>query len=83
MITTMRGRHCQVRTDEIGNLLRAPLHLEDEVPWSGHANVRLRDLVEPLLHQVLQTPGLLIRERLPGNVGCDIAGPAYRECEIL
>jgi fructose-1,6-bisphosphatase/inositol monophosphatase family enzyme len=54
--------------DEIGNPLRAPLNLEAEVAWSGYANARLRDLVEPLLHQALQTRGLLIRERLPGNV---------------
>jgi hypothetical protein len=46
-------------TDERGRALAAPLDVTADVTWVGYANARIRQLIEPLLHQALTRRGLL------------------------
>ena len=46
-------------TDEQGRPLAAPLDVTSDVAWIGFANVRLRQLVEPVLQRALRRRGLL------------------------
>jgi fructose-1,6-bisphosphatase/inositol monophosphatase family enzyme len=45
--------------DEHGRALSAPLDIHADVSWVGYANPKLRALIEPVLHTVLQRRGLL------------------------
>jgi len=45
--------------DPSGHPIRAPFDLEADVAWAGYANAAIRAQIEPLLHQALQSRGLL------------------------
>jgi fructose-1,6-bisphosphatase/inositol monophosphatase family enzyme len=46
-------------TDEQGNELNAPLHIDAEVGWVGYANRAIQAQIEPVLQQTLRIRGLL------------------------
>jgi hypothetical protein len=45
-------------TDVGGGSLRAPLAIEPDVAWTGYANARVREQIEPLLRAALERRGL-------------------------
>lgn len=58
--TELIARECGVEiTDARGELLTAPLNLEENVSWAGFANVKIRLLIEPILIRALQSRSLL------------------------
>jgi hypothetical protein len=54
-------------TDGCGNPLNAPLNLEADLSWAGFANTRIRNLIEPILNEAMQSRGLLGKISSDGN----------------
>ena len=46
-------------TDPGGGALQAPLNVDSDVAWVGHANEHIRFQMEPLLQAALRKRGLL------------------------
>jgi hypothetical protein len=52
------AEECGVQiTDAFGGPLNAPLDLTTDVAWTGYANTRIRNTVEPALQKALQRRG--------------------------